>query len=150
VLTGSHNWSNSANTKNDENTIIIHNDTIANLFLQYFKASFNSLGGTLTMPPYGCSTTTKASATASVKDNIVIYPNPSYGNISICYQLSSAQSVSIDIYNLTGQKVIALMNNVTQEAGRHISNYAFSTPGIYFVHIIAGGESFTKKVLITE
>ncbi len=57
VLTGSHNWSTSANTKNDENTLIIHNDTVANVYYQSFKANFTSLGGTLnTIAP--CTTTT--------------------------------------------------------------------------------------------
>lgn len=48
VLTGSHNWSNAADTKNDENTLIIHNDTIANIYYQSFHANYSDLGGTLT------------------------------------------------------------------------------------------------------
>jgi phosphatidylserine/phosphatidylglycerophosphate/cardiolipin synthase-like enzyme len=40
VLTGSHNWSNSANNKNDENTLIIHNQDIANQFYQQFVYRF--------------------------------------------------------------------------------------------------------------
>ena len=48
VLTGSHNWTTSANTKNDENTLIIHNDTIANIYYQAFYADYNALGGSLT------------------------------------------------------------------------------------------------------
>ncbi len=38
VITGSHNWSASAESSNDENTLIIHNATIANLYLQEFTA----------------------------------------------------------------------------------------------------------------
>ncbi len=48
VLTGSHNWTTSANTKNDENTLIIHNDTIANIYYQAFYAEYAALGGSLT------------------------------------------------------------------------------------------------------
>jgi len=48
VLTGSHNWTVSADTKNDENTLIIHNDTIANIYYQSFYANYTALGGTLT------------------------------------------------------------------------------------------------------
>lgn len=48
VLTGSHNWTTSANTKNDENTLIIHSDTIANIYYQAFKAEYEALSGTLT------------------------------------------------------------------------------------------------------
>jgi hypothetical protein len=47
VLTGSHNWTASADTKNDENVLIIHNDTIANIYYQAFHQNFTGLGGTL-------------------------------------------------------------------------------------------------------
>lgn len=38
VETGSHNWTSSAETVNDENTLIIHNATVANLFYQEWNA----------------------------------------------------------------------------------------------------------------
>ena len=37
VLTGSHNWSSNAENNSDENTIIIHDATIANIYLQEFE-----------------------------------------------------------------------------------------------------------------
>lgn len=42
VLTGSHNWSNNAENKNDENTLIIYDAQIANLYYQEFSARFNN------------------------------------------------------------------------------------------------------------
>ena len=42
VLTGSHNWSSSANDKNDENTLIIYDSEIANIFYQEFMARYNA------------------------------------------------------------------------------------------------------------
>jgi PKD repeat protein len=47
VLTGSHNWTSAADTKNDENTLIIHSDTIANIYYQAFHQNFTDLSGTL-------------------------------------------------------------------------------------------------------
>ncbi|MCZ7613083.1 MAG: phospholipase D-like domain-containing protein [Ignavibacteriaceae bacterium] len=38
VITGSHNWSSSAENSNDENTIIVQNDRVANFYLQEFAA----------------------------------------------------------------------------------------------------------------
>jgi hypothetical protein len=68
VLTGSHNWTSSANTLNDENTLIIHNDTIANIYYQSFYANYTALGGTLTaIAPCTvgtCGATSGLSATA--------------------------------------------------------------------------------------
>lgn len=41
VWTGSHNWSDAANVSNDENTIVIHQAEISNLFYQEFKYRFD-------------------------------------------------------------------------------------------------------------
>lgn len=43
VITGSHNWSNAANTVNDENTLIFHSATIANIFRQEFEKRWAEL-----------------------------------------------------------------------------------------------------------
>ena len=40
VWTGSHNWSDAANVSNDENSIVIHDAAISNLFLQDFAYRF--------------------------------------------------------------------------------------------------------------
>ncbi len=67
VLTGSHNWTSAADTKNDENMLIIHNDTIANIYYQAFHQNFTDLGGTLTTPA-NCSNPPVANFSASTTD----------------------------------------------------------------------------------
>ncbi|NQV02086.1 MAG: T9SS type A sorting domain-containing protein [Bacteroidia bacterium] len=42
VLTGSHNWSSSADQKNDENTLVIHDAGIVNLFYQEFSERYEN------------------------------------------------------------------------------------------------------------
>ena len=42
VITGSHNWSNSAQFRNDENTLIIHNQDLANQYYQEFVNRYNA------------------------------------------------------------------------------------------------------------
>lgn len=68
VESGSHNWSTAAETKHDENILIIHDATLANVFLQAYKASFNRLNGVLT--PCISSDITEISS------KNMIYPNP--------------------------------------------------------------------------
>jgi len=41
VWTGSHNWSDAANVNNDENSIVIHDALISNLFYQEFKKRYD-------------------------------------------------------------------------------------------------------------
>ncbi len=45
VVTGSHNWTFSANEYHDENTLIIHDLNLANQYMQEFKKRYNELGG---------------------------------------------------------------------------------------------------------
>ena len=45
VITGSHNWSSSAENVNDENTVIVHDARVANLYHQEFSAILNSVTG---------------------------------------------------------------------------------------------------------
>ena len=45
VITGSHNWSSSAENVNDENTVIVHNARVANLYHQEFRGIINALSG---------------------------------------------------------------------------------------------------------
>jgi phosphatidylserine/phosphatidylglycerophosphate/cardiolipin synthase-like enzyme len=44
VVTGSHNWSTTAETTNDENTVVIHDARIANLYYQEFQGMLNAMG----------------------------------------------------------------------------------------------------------
>lgn len=45
VITGSHNWSSSAESVNDENTVIVHDARVANLYHQEFRGIINALTG---------------------------------------------------------------------------------------------------------
>jgi len=47
VLTGSHNWSTSANFSNDENTLIIHDARVANLYYQEWVKRYTDNGGSV-------------------------------------------------------------------------------------------------------
>ena len=54
VFTGSHNWSAAADNDNDENTLIIHDATLANIYYQQFVHRFTENNGMLielTEPP---------------------------------------------------------------------------------------------------
>ena len=51
VITGSHNWSSSAETSNDENTLIVHSAVVANQYLQEFAARYHAAGGNQPLVP---------------------------------------------------------------------------------------------------
>ena len=51
VLTGSFNWSTAAQTKNDENTVIVHDPAIANQYYQSLCQNFTDMGGAACIAP---------------------------------------------------------------------------------------------------
>jgi hypothetical protein len=64
LLTGSHNWSAAADNENDENTVIVHDATIANIYYQNFVQRFvDNLGVLfeLTSPPTAVNDIAKTS-----------------------------------------------------------------------------------------
>ena len=45
MITGSHNWSAGAETRNDENTLIFHDELMANIYIQEFEARWCEVMG---------------------------------------------------------------------------------------------------------
>lgn len=79
VFTGSHNWSASADNSNDENTVIIHDATLANIYYQAFVKRFEDNLGLLielTDPPTAAAdsvtTPMEQLITVQVKDNDIL------------------------------------------------------------------------------
>jgi len=78
VLTGSHNWSSSAENNNDENTVFIHNMDIANQYYQEFTERYceldpgctQSLSVTATSVNANCYSTCDGTATATEANGV--------------------------------------------------------------------------------
>jgi len=77
--------------------------------------------------------------------DFTVYPNPSAGNPTISYYLRSPQVVSLEVYDIAGRKVARAVNNELQNSGRYHYSPNITTPGVYYVHLLAGNESGTLK-----
>jgi len=89
VITGSHNWSSTAENVNDENTVIIHDARVANLFYQEWNAQFLALD---------------IHEAGKIIGNIKLYPNPAGAEIQLA--LSTEQSSGmLRIYAIDGKLV---------------------------------------------
>lgn len=127
VLTGSHNWTASANSENDENTVIIHNDTIANMYLQAFASDFKAISGTAVTPMANpCSTTPTASYSTTSSPvcagSTITYTSTSTGSptsYSWIFQsgtpATSTTSSQVVTYNTAGTYTVSL--KVTNSSG---------------------------------
>ncbi len=108
VVTGSHNWSASAETRNDENTLIIHDAAVANIFLQEFEARWCEavFGG-------DCVTANEAiNEIEGFKSEV--YPNPVTDVANIQMELEEARDVVISLWSLDGQLLQASVHRNIQ------------------------------------
>ena len=154
VETGSENWTSAGTNYNDENILIIHNDTLANIYYQSIISDFTTIGGGAFTHIAGCGdtstgTSTMAPALSNTATNTGIYPNPANQRFTISYTLASFGYSNVVIYNIVGQKVADLVTDEPQVSGTYNYQYSISEPGIYFVDFTLGDNRFIKKVVVT-
>jgi len=79
------------------------------------------------------------------------YPNPFNPSTTIGYDLPNQMKVELQVFNLLGQKVRDLVNEV-QSAGRHeVSFDASSLPsGVYLYKLTAGSYLATRRMILTK
>lgn len=101
VVTGSHNWSTTAETTNDENTVVIHDARIANLFYQEFIGILNDMG--VNVPEIG------SEAVA-----LTAYPNPTDGVLNVVVARPEAVEF-VRLRDMAGRTVwTAALNGATR------------------------------------
>ena len=136
VLTGTHNWSNSAENKNDENTLVIHDARVANLFYQEFTERFKH------GLPLGVHEIVK------MKENALFYPNPSKNVLNMDYQTEKAGETSIELYNYNSQLVSSQFIYFNEGKSTIQLDVANLPAGIYFVKIQSDSHYEVQKIEI--
>ena len=121
VLTGSHNWSNNAENNSDENTIIIYDHTISNIYLQEFEERWSEL------------------STTSINDysdaKISIYPNPSN---QVIFVDSDNEIKNISVFTAEG-KLIKTTKDI---------NITIENSGVYLIKVeTIEGNTYQKVVI---
>ncbi len=76
-------------------------------------------------------------------------PNPGRGPVNIAFELSEDASVTLSVYDLTGRKVVELVNN-DLPAGSHEVEVPRLTPGVYEYRLDAGNFNAAKKMVVLE
>ncbi len=122
LLTGSHNWSSNAENNSDENTIIIHDATIANIYLQEFEKRWGELS-------------TANSIQDLIDVEVSIFPNPSSGMIIIRTDLRIKQ---IKVYTVDGKHLSTTESKTID----------IDIKGIYFLKIITDKGTTVRKVIV--
>ena len=138
VLTGSHNWSSAANSDNDENTLVVHDATIANIYLQEYMSRYNTnwVAGS------------GIEEVGNIFENITAYPNPADNYVHLAFNLTNAKDVNVKIVDLLG-KVIATENYAGKTGVNMITlNTDLVSKGLYQLVLSAGNATKSLKVMV--
>ncbi len=153
VVTGSHNWSYSANSVNDENTLIMHGTGIANVYLQEFANRYHEGGGAGNIL-VGVGDFAGAPAIAPTLE---ASPNPFNPHVNLRYTVPSNATVSLKIYDVSGRVVRTLLDNKVEMAGFHSvpwdgrdSAGKAVASGVYVAQFEAGRYVTTDKVVLLK
>jgi len=133
VLTGCHNWSAAANQRNDENTIIVYDQSIANQYYQAIAFMFGQVGGALYVEEN------------LQEKNIFIYPNPASDFVSI---KSNEFLKNITLTNLQGKVVFNKQYNVSEISTLSKLDLRYLNKGLYFITVETNKGVFSRKLIV--
>lgn len=90
----------------------------------------------------------KTLATQGEKLNCILYPNPSKGNYNIDYASAKNETVKLEVFNISGAKIIARDWNVTPGSNSTSINMQQVPKGVYFTKLTSLTGSVTIKMTI--
>ncbi|MBK8443796.1 MAG: hypothetical protein IPL35_10490 [Sphingobacteriales bacterium] len=141
VATGSFNWSAGAESRNDENLLLIHDAGIANLYYQEFTQRWCEVtnGDCYVGVPI---VATLEGATATLFPNIISKQQP----VNISIELAEAAEVSYRILNINGQQVGSDVNLGTIAGSSNTTlNVNNFVAGTYWVLIKIGDKGVLMR-----
>ncbi len=144
VVTGSHNWSGSAETRNDENTLIFHDADITNIYLQEFEARW-------------CEATSGTDCTTSTEGlnhidgfEASVFPNPADSFSTIKMDLEERNDVIIQLWDFKGRLLQStILRDVQGEVSEPLHLDGMSS-GTYLVTFRIGDKIASKKLEIVK
>ena len=136
VTVGSHNWSTSAEIRNDENTLIVHDASVANQYYQAFAYLYQLAGGVI-LP---LSVNTNAAPLG-----VVLYPNPSDGIYTLENKSGNLmENATVWVFDIVGKKVY---DNTYANLNSTLIDLTNQTDGMYFVKITSGDTQMHFKII---
>ena len=133
----SHNWTSAANSKNDENTVVVYDSIVVNQYYQEFAWLFSQNGGIVT----------SVKSADHINSNFKIYPNPSNENPSIEFLSDADLTAFVSITDIAGKIVSTEQFSLINGYSKNTLNTSMLTVGTYFVTVKAGDSTYQSKFL---
>jgi PKD repeat protein len=83
----------------------------------------------------------------AVNTGFSVYPNPYSQSSSIEYNLTSSSNVTVEVFNVVGEKVHSFIADENQGAGKHSYNFTGTAAGVYYVHLTVDGVGAVQKLV---
>ena len=144
LFVGSHNWSAAANTTNDENTLIVHDNAIVNQYYQEFYQRVTEQNQGVTP----CVLRLLATRGATVQESSVqVYPNPTQGSFRLRVSAAaSARTATVTLRDALGRVV---RTQTQPMAGNELSVDAGGLrPGVYQVQVVTPEATQMSRVVV--
>lgn len=144
LVTGSHNWSGGAETRNDENTLIFHDETLVNLYLQEFEARWCEVQGSA-----NCTTSNN---NVEVLNGIThnIFPNPTSDELQIALESETSTDLSFSILTLEGRVIQSNIKRNVQGNVQFDMDLSIFPAGNYILQIGADNQRVNEIIQIIK
>ncbi|GAB3572864.1 phospholipase D-like domain-containing protein [Hymenobacter daeguensis] len=143
IFLGSHNWTNSADNENDENTLVIHDARIVNQYYQEFstRVSEQNVAGVTV-----CRLTLATQNGTVQTSTMQVYPNPASGSFQLHLASTSARTATIVLRDVTGRVVLTQTQPLT---GADLSiNATALKSGLYLVQVTTPESTQVSRVVV--
>ena len=109
-------------------------------------------GNWLYLDNFIVSNSNEVSLSEIIFGDLVIYPNPSQGDVTIEFELYKKATIKIALSNVYGATLATEVLNLdaTKNSVQVNSLYPNLKAGIYFIQLEQNGTTITKKVVITD
>ncbi|UOQ64578.1 phospholipase D-like domain-containing protein [Hymenobacter volaticus] len=143
LFVGSHNWSAAANTENDENTLIIHDERMVN---QYYQEYFQRIVDQNAPGVAPCNLILANKQASIQKSTVQIYPNPTHGSFAVHLAANMARTATITLRDATGR--VVLEQNRPMNSQEVTVDASALHAGLYLVQIVTPEATQLSRVVV--
>jgi hypothetical protein len=143
VFVGSHNWTLSADTENDENTLVVHDARITNRYYQEYAARIaeQNVAGVVV-----CRLVLATKNGTVQTSTMQVYPNPASSSFRLHLASTTARTATVVLRDATGRVVLTQTQPLT---GADLSIDATSLKsGLYMVQVTTPESTQVGRVVV--
>ena len=143
VFVGSHNWTASADTENDENTLVVHDAQVTNRYYQEYAARIaeQAVPGVVV-----CRLVLATKAGSIQASTLQAYPNPTRGSFQLHLTGASARTATVVLRDGTG-RVVMTQTQPLNGTDLTIDATALKA-GLYLVQVTTPEAVQTSRVVV--